>query len=147
MELRAVVRLRLLVGGPGTWVKNCSLCILSDPELSVLKKGLNFAVTPKRLPVVDLVTVTALAFRQLGGGDANELRSKVVNIVGRGEKFLEKDHNITKEEKEALDGLSKDDTIMVLPADKGRVIVVIDKQSYLDKCQELLKYEKTYKKF
>ena len=38
------------------WVTNCSQRILSDPELSVLKKGLNFAMTPKKLPVVDLIT-------------------------------------------------------------------------------------------
>ena len=35
---------------------------------------------------------------------------------------------------------------MVLPADKGRMTVVMDRQSYLDKCQELLKDEKSYKK-
>ena len=27
------------------WVKNYSDCVLSDPELSVLKKGLNFALS------------------------------------------------------------------------------------------------------
>ena len=69
------------------WVKNCSDHILSHPELSVLKKGLNFVVTPKRLAVVDLVTVMESACRQLGGVDANELRAKVVNILGRGERY------------------------------------------------------------
>ena len=29
--------------------------------------------------------------------------------------------------------------------DKGRVTVVMDKQNYLDKCQDLLKDKKTYK--
>ena len=95
---------------------------------------------------MDFVTATESACRQLGGGDANELRSKVVTILGWGEKVLEKVQNITREEREALDGLRKDDNIMVLPADKGRVTVVMDKQSYLDKCQELLRDEKTYKK-
>ena len=37
-------------------VRNCSEGILSDPEQSVLKKGLNFAVTPKTIPVVEIVT-------------------------------------------------------------------------------------------
>ena len=35
---------------------------------------------------------------------------------------------------------------MVLPVDKGKVTIVMDKQSYLDKYQELLKYGKTYQK-
>jgi hypothetical protein len=102
------------------WVKNCSDRILSDPELSVLKKGLNFAVTPKRLPVIDMVTATESACRQLGGGDGQELRSKVVNILSRGNVGLAKDQNITKEERDALDGLKKEENIMVLPADKGK---------------------------
>ena len=90
--------------------------------------------------------MTESACRQLGGGDANELRAKVVKILGRGEKVLEKAHGITREEREALDGLRKDKKIMLLPAYKGRVTVVMDKQTYLDKCRELLKDGKTYKK-
>ena len=73
------------------WAKNCSDCIVSDPELSVWKKGLNFAMTRKRLPVVDVVTATEWACRQLGQGDANKLRTKVVDILGREDKVLRKD--------------------------------------------------------
>ena len=35
---------------------------------------------------------------------------------------------------------------MVLPADKGRVTVVMKKEEYLEKCYNLLKDEKTYLK-
>ena len=48
----------------------CSDCILSDPELSVLKKGLNFVVTPRQVPVVDMITITETACRNLSKGDA-----------------------------------------------------------------------------
>jgi hypothetical protein len=119
---------------------------MSDPDLSVLSKGLNFAVTPKRLPVIDLVTATESACRQLGGGDKEELRSKVVNILSRGDAGLARDQNITKKERDALDSLKKDENIMVLPADKGRVTVVMNKEDYLSKCKDLLKDEKTYTK-
>ena len=40
------------------WVTNYLDCLLLDPELSVLKKGLNFVVTPCRVPVVETVPVT-----------------------------------------------------------------------------------------
>ena len=53
------------------WVHNSSQRILSDPELSVLKKGLNFAVTPKRLPVEELVTVTESACRSQPSEDVS----------------------------------------------------------------------------
>ena len=82
--------------------------------------------------------------RQLGGGHDNELSAKVENILGSRTKVLEKVHNITREEGGALDGRRKDDNIMVLPVDKGRVTVVMGKQSYRDKCQELLNDGKTY---
>ena len=39
-----------------TWVKNCSDRLLTKPELSVLKCRHNFAVTPKVVPVVDVIT-------------------------------------------------------------------------------------------
>ena len=45
------------------WVINYSDCLLSDPELSVLKKGLNFVVTHHRVPVVEIVTATESACR------------------------------------------------------------------------------------
>ena len=38
------------------------------------------------------------------------------------------------------------DTIMVLSADKGRVTVVMKKDEYLEKYNNLLKDEKTYMK-
>ena len=96
---------------------------------------------------MDAVTATESACRQLGGGDTNKLRAKVVNILGRGEKVLEKVHNITRERRrEALNGVRKDEKIMTLPADKGRGTVVMDKEHYLDKYQERLKDGKTYQK-
>ena len=55
------------------------------------------------------MTATESGCRQLGGGDANELIAKVVNFLGRGEKVLRKVHNITREAREALNGLRKDD--------------------------------------
>ena len=76
-----------------------------------------------------------------GVGDANELSAKMVNILGRWKKVLEKVHNLTGEEREALESLRKDDKIIVLPADKGRVSVMMNKQIYLDKGQYLLKDE------
>ena len=57
-----------------------------------------------------------------------------------------KDQNVTKKEWEVIDKLKKDDTIMVLTANKGRVRVVMKKEEYLEKCNNLLKDEKTYLK-
>ncbi|XP_068748853.1 uncharacterized protein [Montipora capricornis] len=126
------------------WVKNCSDRILSDPELSVLKKGLNFAVTPRRVPIVDIVTVTESACRQLNNSDSINLTAKVLNLLEHNDKV--KDQNVSDEERKAIDDLKKDDSIMILPADKGRVSVVLNKKEYHTKCQAILSDTKTYKK-
>ena len=52
--------------------------------------------------------------------------------------------NITREEQRALRELKNDDTRIILTADKGVCLVVMDKEEYIEKTEELLK-EKTYK--
>ena len=50
---------------------------------------------------------------------------------------------MTKEEWDAIDTVKKDGNIIVLPADKGRMTVVM-KEEYVEQCNLLLKYGKTY---
>ena len=126
------------------WVKNVSDRILLDPELSILKKGLNFTATLRRIPVVETITATETACRGLDSRDVNELRAKVSGILKKRDKVGEQ--NVSKQEWEAIDQLKKDDSIMILPADKGRVTVIMNKSEYEEKCEQLLKDEKTYKK-
>lgn len=126
------------------WVTNSSKRILNDPELSVLQKGLNFAVTPKHVPVVDIITITEGACRSLNSGQSDELRAKILNVLDKHDVI--QDHNITKEEVKALESLRKDTSIKILPADKGRTTVVLDTDEYIRKCNLLLSDTKTYKK-
>ena len=65
-------------------------------------------------------------------------------ILKRHDKVNER--NVSKQEWQAIDQLKRDDTIMILPADKGRVTVVMKKSEYQEKCEKLLNDEKTYKK-
>ena len=58
---------------------------------------------------------------------ANELRAKLVNTIGKHGNI--KDQNITKKERKAIEDLRKDENIMILPADKSRTTVVMDKQN------------------
>ena len=50
-----------------------------------------------------------------------------------------------KDERKALSVLTKDDTIVIVPADKGKSVVVLDKEDYNNKCTDLLKDRNTYK--
>ena len=53
--------------------------------------------------------------------------------------------NITHKEREALNSLARDDSITILPADKGRMTVVLNTTDYKTKAKTLLSDEKTYK--
>ena len=57
---------------------------LSDSERSVLMKGLNFSVTPSKIPVDEIVAATELACNQLKEkSQAESLRNEVVKIVSK----------------------------------------------------------------
>jgi hypothetical protein len=125
------------------WVKNCSDRILNDPELQVLAKGMNFAITPKKTPVIDIMTATESACRGLPIGEADDLRSKVTTILRN---HKPPTPNISKEELKAIDSLRKDKDIKILPADKGKCTVILNTEDYMKKCKVLLNDSKTYEK-
>ena len=54
--------------------------------------------------------------------------------------------NLTKQQFQALKTLSKDKSITILPADKGRAVVVMNSTDYSTKIHELLQDTKTYQK-
>ena len=63
---------------------------------------------PKEITCRGLSDSDGISLQTTWSGRSHELRANTVNILGRGEKVLEKVHNITREEKEALDGLGKE---------------------------------------
>ena len=52
--------------------------------------------------------------------------------------------NLTLAELKALRNLKKDDTIVEVAADKGKALVVMDKEEYVSKMEEKLSDETTY---
>ena len=124
--------------------ENCSDRLLSDPELSVLKKGVNFSVTPNRMPVVEFISATESACRNLHISDANELKAKIVKVLCKHGRIS--DRNVSKEQSKAINDLKEDENIQIVHGDKGCVAVVLNKEDYTKKCQDLLNDSKTYTK-
>ena len=54
------------------------------------------------------------------------------------------DNSVTKDEQQALKRLKNGNNIVILPADKGRVAVVMDKTDYFDKMDALANDKQTY---
>ena len=123
------------------WVHNKSSKTFDTTTTNLLRRGLNFAITPQKIPVEDIVTSTELACRNLDLETAASLRSEVARSVKRRRNLKP---NVSKEEITALQDLKKDRTIIVLPADKGKATVVLNKSDYEDKINGILSDTKTY---
>ena len=125
------------------WVINRSSYTLKPSEKSLLERGLNFAVSPDNVPVRDYVTAIEKACKLVGptSETAQIIRSDCTKIL---KSAVPPPSNITRDERRSLKTLRNNNDIMILPADKGRAVVVMDKQEYKDKIQEILSDEKTY---
>ena len=100
------------------WVKNLSNRPLSDSEKSLLAKGMNFAVVPNKIPSIEFITATeeAIAKASLGETQAELMRNKICSSLC---KINLPPSNLNKDERKDLSVLTKDDTIVIVPADKG----------------------------
>ncbi|XP_078357458.1 uncharacterized protein LOC144642366 [Oculina patagonica] len=117
------------------WVINFSSRSLSDAEIALLQKGLNFAVTPTNIPAKEIIASVESAVRQLNTEQADLVRRAVNSILQQAEP---PEPNITKEMRDGLKSLKEDDSIMILPADKGRASVVLDTDTYRTKMSTLI---------
>ena len=125
------------------WIKNLSDRALNNHEQSVLSKGLNFAIPPKSLPVVDIITATESAIKKanLQPLEAETLRHKISTSLSHSSVPTS---NISKEEEAAIKSLKNDKNIVILPADKGWCTVVLNHADYDKKVQLLLSDTDTY---
>ena len=117
------------------WVINLSKTELTEGQKSVLPKGPNFSITPKYIPNVDYITAVESRSSKLKEEDATELRSDINSLL---RKAQVPKPNLTKEEKIGLAQLKKDKDRVILTANKGVAMVVMDKEEYRNKVQELL---------
>ena len=123
------------------WVINLSNKPLTPAQRSLLAKGPNFAVTPRQPPNLEYITAIEAACTKLSQQDAEELRANINRV-------LRSSHppkpNLTKAQMSALRELKRDRDCIVLTADKGVAMVVMDRQDYINKANHLLN-QNTYK--
>ncbi len=108
--------------------------LFSDP---ILSRGLNFTITPKRILREDFISVAELACQKIKDqGPKAELCNK---IAGKLKSAKLPPSNVTREEVGAIYTLTKDKTITILPADKGRTTVLMDTEKYERQMKAMLK--------
>ena len=125
------------------WVVNLSSKQLEGPHLSALSKGLNFAPAPACIPTAHIIANVEAA---MGRANADEsMNAKAcMNIIGDIHRAKMPPKNVTPKEMQALKDLAKDEEILVLPADKGKATVVMNKADYDHKMQQVLCDEDTH---
>ena len=123
------------------WVRNISKNPLTQVQEKLLSHGPNFVIVPKEPPTSEYIVAIEKACLKLSTGKVEELRGEIKAIL---KKKINYKPNITKEEHWAIKELRNDNTRMVLTADKGVSMVVMDKEDYNTKSEELL-HSSTYK--
>ena len=118
-----------------TWVKNLSSTPLSQDQIKVLAHSPNFAIVLRSPPVGEYIVAIENVCNQLQQGKAEELRGEIKSVL---KKIHTPRSNITREERKATEELRRDKTKMILTADKGVSMVVMDRDDYNKKAETLL---------
>ena len=125
-----------------TVVYNNSNKVLSEKQLRILELGLNFAITPKKFPLIEYIAATESLCQSLEeyGDDesmekAQTIRNIVLNHIRKGVGMKIKD-NLSAEDKKIIKEIISDPSIIICPADKGKAIVIEDRDVYLSKMQD-----------
>ena len=122
------------------WVINLSNKPLTPAQRSVLAKGPNFVVTPRQPPNLEYMTAIEAACTKLSQQDAEELRADINRVL----RSSPPKPNLTKAQNTALRELKRDRDHIVLTAEKGVAMVVMDRWDYINKANQLLN-QNTYK--
>ena len=108
---------------------------LSKPQEDVLRLGLNFTPAPTKLPLVDMIAAVEEGARQLNEEDAEDLRGRVCGILRRAKPPKD---NLSKEQRKALKELRSLENEVILPADKGKATVMMNREDYDTKMRGML---------
>ena len=127
------------------WVFNLSTTPLTKEQFSLLQKGPNFAITPRYPPIEAYITATEQASSKLPAQEVDEFRSEVNRILKQIQQQHNNHCNLNPSQCRALTQLKKDKTRVVLTADKGVAMVIMDQEEYTTKAQALLQDTNTYK--
>jgi hypothetical protein len=117
---------------------------VTEEQKDLLSLGLNFGIAPKRVPVVEHIASIESVVQQLERQGSVEAIKRAAELKALTLKELRRASrltihcNITEREREVLEGLKRDDSLLIVPADKGRVVVVMDRGTYLEKMQDQL---------
>ena len=106
---------------------------LTHIETNLLIEGLNFSITSNTLSNKDIIATTEDAVKDLEKEEADTIRAKVSLTLQNSKPPKD---NLYKDERKALKELQTDTSTVILPADKGRSTVILNREDYLEICMD-----------
>ena len=94
-----------------------------------------FSITSKTLPNKDIIATIKDAVKDLEKEEANTIHAKVSLTLQNSKPPKD---NLSKDERKAFNELQSDTSIVILPADKGKSTVIINREDYLEKCMDYI---------
>ena len=120
---------------------NLSNTPLTEDQETLLKHGPNFAITPRRPPYEEYIKAIETACLSLDVKLAEELRSDMYRVLRHP---CQLKPNVSKGEMAAIKQLKADKNRVILTADKGVALVILEKKDYIEKAKQLLEDTNTY---
>jgi len=132
---------------PEKVIFNFSSRQLSSTEKSLLSKGLNLSIPPKKLNYGDFLMPFESLFNQLISHNENTTSSQrdPVSAAIKNAAFEclhsydpKAEQNLSKDEFDALKSLLNEEDIIIQKSDKGNSVVILNKCDYITRMNELL---------
>ena len=139
---------------PEKIIFNFSKYELSNAEKELLAKGLDFCLAPKQLNYADYLVHFELFYRNirnlkvLCSEDLDFVKTKTKEAALSSYRQYSKSpqQNLSKGELEALASLSKNKDIVIQKSDKGNSIVIVDKETYIKRMNNLLSDQRKFER-
>ena len=117
------------------WVHNLTNTPLTDVQEKVLAHSPNFAMVANDPPIGKYIAQIERMCQKMKQGEVEELRGQIKLIL---KNITPPKPNISKEEAKAIKELRRDQEKVILTADKGVSMVVMEKKEYIKKSEDLL---------
>ena len=141
------------VNDPDQVIHNFSTYTLSDVEKSLLAKGLNFCLPTNKLNFADYMTPFELLYRDIKGCDVDSFKLDILKVNLKKIAFSSfnrynflKELNLSQPEYDALKNLSSNKDIVIHKSDKGNSVVLVNREDYLKRLQEMVDDESKFEK-
>ena len=128
---------------------------LTDFEKSLLVKGLNYVIPPNVLNYADYLANYELLYRDIKGlgilsnEDLNFTKTKIKEAALTSFRSYNSNgfpRNLSDEEFDALQNLSKNTNLVVQKSDKGNSVVLVDKEIYVKRMENILSDNNKFRK-